>query len=516
MMQWAMSESMPAAFAELFVELGIPADRMDCAFVHGFMYTRLRPLISPGRPSKRLPPDVVLKLVTRVHPAFRARTKAAERAVEERPSVDVVRRWESEIRPRLLAENRSLQRVDPAALDDGALQVHVGELLDLLRRNSELHFWLHGHDLGPIARYLYVSLGWGLDADETLGALAGASPTTTAPLARLIELRELVESAPGEVRSLDDVRALSDRARELLEQHLDVHGHVLATGYDITSPTLVELPDVVLATIRTASPAAQIDHASLVADLRERVPADERARFDQLCSDARLVMDMRDDNGPLTVEWPAGLMRRAMLALGGRLVERGELSERDHVFVMEPDELRSVFESSRPSAGLLAERAALRDSWSRRTPPDVLGTPEPEPPLTVLPPALAEGIAATKTAIAHLGMSGAEPGGDALSGAGVGTETYVGTARVADSADDAIERMEAGDVLVVRATSPAFNLVLSIAGAVVTADGGAMSHAAVLSRELGLPAVIGAPGALEIPDGACVEVDPVKGTVRVL
>jgi phosphohistidine swiveling domain-containing protein len=51
---------------------------------------------------------------------------------------------------------------------------------------------------------------------------------------------------------------------------------------------------------------------------------------------------------------------------------------------------------------------------------------------------------------------------------------------------------------------------------VVTVDGGAMSHAAVLARELGIPAVIGASGALSITDGAMVEVDPLAGAVRPL
>ena len=65
-------------------------------------------------------------------------------------------------------------------------------------------------------------------------------------------------------------------------------------------------------------------------------------------------------------------------------------------------------------------------------------------------------------------------------------------------------------------TTPAYNVVLSIAGAVVTADGGPLSHAAVLARELGIPAVVGAPGALGIPNGSTVEVDPVAGVVRVM
>ena len=115
----------------------------------------------------------------------------------------------------------------------------------------------------------------------------------------------------------------------------------------------------------------------------------------------------------------------------------------------------------------------------------------------------------------HLGMD-ASADTDQLVGVGIGAESYVGRACTAANADEAIEKLEPGDVLVVRATSPAFNVVLSIAGAVVTANGGAMSHAAVLARELGIPAVVGAGAALDIPDGSMVEVDPVAGSVRVL
>jgi len=74
-----------------------------------------------------------------------------------------------------------------------------------------------------------------------------------------------------------------------------------------------------------------------------------------------------------------------------------------------------------------------------------------------------------------------------------------------------------GDVLVVPCTTPAYNAVLTLAAAVVTADGGPLSHAAVLARELGISAVVGARGALtEIPDGALVDVDPVVGEVRIV
>ena len=74
-----------------------------------------------------------------------------------------------------------------------------------------------------------------------------------------------------------------------------------------------------------------------------------------------------------------------------------------------------------------------------------------------------------------------------------------------------------GDILVTRTTSPAYNLVLTLVGGLVTSEGGPMSHAAVLSRELGISAVVGAADAMTaIADGDTIEIDPVAGSVRVL
>jgi phosphohistidine swiveling domain-containing protein len=145
---------------------------------------------------------------------------------------------------------------------------------------------------------------------------------------------------------------------------------------------------------------------------------------------------------------------------------------------------------------------------------------EPEetpPPLEVLAPAHQMMVGAVRAVLVHLGMAGETRRAEGLKGCGIGTTAYRGRARVAEDPEVALEAMEPGDVLVVRFTTPAYNTVLAIAGAIVTADGALLSHAAVMARELGIPAVIGAPGALrEIPDGAEIEVDPVEGVVRVL
>ena len=505
--QWLMTDGMENGFRRVFAELGVPADTIEAQFVNGFYYTRLRPLIGADKPTRKPPPTPLLWLAARLHPEFRRRAKTATSTLATSPSNAVVDRWHREIRPSLRTTNLRLQDVDISTLTDDDLRRHVDELLDHLHDNYELHFWLHGHDLGPIARYLYDCDGWGIDPTKAIAALAGASPSTVGPRERLHRIRLLIDDSDTPVTTLDDVRAVSDEAAALLDEHLREHGHVLATGYDVTASTLGELPAVVLQSIRTASPAPTYDDEATASRLRSQVPAEHRDAFDRVLADARNVMDMRDDQGPMTIEWPAGLLRRALLEAGSRL------SVGDHVFELTPDEARGLFGETTPTPDELRSRATTRLAQATLDPPLILGDPEAQPPLAALPKALATTVAMVQFSMKYMGMAG-DSTDPPLHGTGVGAVSYTGRAVVADSADDAMERLAPGDVLVVRATSPAFNLVLSIAGAVVTVDGGAMSHAAVLSRELGIPAVIGASGALSIADGAMVEVDPVAGVVR--
>ena len=150
--QWLMEESMGRGMRRVFAELGVPDDALEARFVNGFMYTRLRPLIRPDHASAKLPAKPILRIVTHLHPAFRRRAKAAATAFRTRPWVEVSQRWATQLKPAVIAENRRLQATDPEALADGALGRHVAELLNHCRDQAELHFWLHGHYLGPIAR----------------------------------------------------------------------------------------------------------------------------------------------------------------------------------------------------------------------------------------------------------------------------------------------------------------------------------------------------------------------------
>jgi pyruvate,water dikinase len=88
-----------------------------------------------------------------------------------------------------------------------------------------------------------------------------------------------------------------------------------------------------------------------------------------------------------------------------------------------------------------------------------------------------------------------------------------GPARVVHGPDD-FARVRPGDVLVCRFTEPAWTALFGVVAAVVTETGGVLSHAAIVAREYGIPAVLAVPGATTtLPDGATVTVD--GGTGRV-
>jgi pyruvate,water dikinase len=78
-------------------------------------------------------------------------------------------------------------------------------------------------------------------------------------------------------------------------------------------------------------------------------------------------------------------------------------------------------------------------------------------------------------------------------------------------------RIQDGDILVTRATTAAFNIALPLLSGIVTDRGGLLCHAAIVSREYGIPGVVGTANATtQIPDGARIRLDGGAGTVTVL
>lgn len=524
---WASSLS--TGVARCFERLGVPLAGLEPRFVNGRAYTSLEPLV--GKRGASPPPKPLLWLAVRAHPALRRRAKRAAHTLGERTWRARTVEWTSVLRPALRTANLALQQEDIAALDAAGLLDHVRRAHANALDGHVLHFDLHGDDLGPLGLYLASCQEWGLAPGEAVAALAGHSPSTAAPVEALRKVGvALLEAGWTRDRpapsSLGELRAIGTSVSSAIDDYLREFGWRMVTGYDLDARAVGELPEALVANVIASmepfdATAAGVSGDAAAATLRARIPAAAQSAFDEALEEARVALDLRDDNGPMTVEWTMGLLRRALLEVGRRLAEVGRLATpEDAVELTLAEVAQLLLDDGGPTAEEVSARGESRRAARATTPPAALGDPEPEPDLSVFPVALAKMTRTAMTAVSLLEREPVALGADSgvlVAGLGVGTELYVGRARVAERAEDALAAVEPGDVLVVPFTTPAYNAVLAVCGAVVTEEGGVLAHAAVLARELGLPAVVGAEGALGlIRDGAEVEVDPVAGTVRLL
>lgn len=108
--------------------------------------------------------------------------------------------------------------------------------------------------------------------------------------------------------------------------------------------------------------------------------------------------------------------------------------------------------------------------------------------------------------------TGTDRGAVVLTGVPGSAGVASGRVRVVSDPTDFVH-FRRGDVLVCRHTDPAWTPLIMVAAAVVTEIGGVLSHAAIVARELGIPAVLGVRGAGALAAGAPVTVDGDRGTV---
>lgn len=499
----------PAAMADGFLSFteryGLVISHMEVCYVNGLPYgaMRIAGLPASDRPP---PPAAVLKVLTRLHPVMRRRDRRARRALAERTWHDDLVRWFDELRPAKIAAARNVQVVDPAALEAAELASHVEDCAAVLAGGLRTHYSLIGAASVPVGLHLLEQAERGRGTAAALTDLTGAAAdSTAAPSTALASIADALAAADVTARDLDDVRGASPAAAAALDAYLEEFGQRVVDAFDVTGRRLVELPDLVLRSIsaaegRTGAPA----------------PATDEEVFDEVLADARLALASRDDHAGICCMWPLGLVRRALLAAGEVLHDRGRVDDPRHILDASLPEVRALFECApdAPAAVELAERAATRRRVAAVVAPDVLGEATAPPDPAVFPAGLRRTSAALGAFLATMG-AGPAPDRDRRVGVGVGEHVFRGRAVVATHPEDAIERVRSGDVLVTSTTTPAFNCVLPVVGALVTAHGGAMSHAGIAARELGFSAVVGLTDALErIPDGIEVEVDPVAGTVE--
>ena len=192
--------------------------------------------------------------------------------------------------------------------------------------------------------------------------------------------------------------------------------------------------------------------------------------------------------------------RAPMRELGQRLIKRGLLSRWEQVLLVTDDEADAFVANPADYTALIAERAAQLEVLKAKEPPFVF---EGDP----LPLSAFKDRNSGKVEIATVGTQ--------LSGIGVSPGRYTGRARVITSLAVDSE-LESGEVIVAATTDASWGPLFLAAGAVVVETGSVISHAAIVSRELGIPAAVSVADATRrIRDGNVITVDGNTGTVVV-
>jgi phosphohistidine swiveling domain-containing protein len=193
----------------------------------------------------------------------------------------------------------------------------------------------------------------------------------------------------------------------------------------------------------------------------------------------------------------------ALWELGRRMVADGVIDDPQQIFMLLDDELDGFLADPASMSSTIRDRDEAFQYLQTVEPPYIVKLEDGVPPISAWPVRGGHGAAAASV-------------GDVLQGAMGSPGVVTGVARIVLDPSDA-GAIGPGDIMVAPTTDPSWvPLFLSAEGVVVNV-GAVGSHAAIMSRELGLPCAVSVIDATQrIPDGAVIEIDGSTGTVTII
>lgn len=312
--------------------------------------------------------------------------------------------------------------------------------------------------------------------------------------------RELLLS--GKLRSADELP--TGKARDALIQFFDEHGDRAVREAEIATPRWREEPAQVIAMLSSAmrAPAGEAQRALAraraladreMAQLEMYLTAPELWLIRSLSARTQRFTRLRE-RMRTWVTRVLGMLRIIALDVDRRLLRIDPSLPPGSVFFCTHDELIAALRSGRADVGSVV-RLRLSEHARDAARPDPPATFIGRPPKVVLPPEKGERL---------VGLSAS---------AGV----VEGRARVLAPGAQGLDTVSPGEILISRTTDVGLSPLFLVAAAVVTELGGPLSHAAVVAREYGIPAVVSVPGVTAaLKTGDWVRVDGDRGWVEKL
>lgn len=313
----------------------------------------------------------------------------------------------------------------------------------------------------------------------------------------------LLDGAPERMR-VNDVPA--GPTRGLLTRFFEIYGDRGTREAEIAEPRWREDPTLPFATLRLHLQRAESgEHAPTDVERRQReireraqgelerlVPVPARFAVRRLLELVQRFLRMREKLRGHVVS-VLGLFREVALDASRRMRAMEPGVGEDGAFYLSLGELHGVLRGDVPTVGDLvrARRLQLQRDAALPAPPDTfVGFP---PPLA--PP---------------------DPATSVLHGLGACAGRIVSTVRLVNDPSD-LARFEAGEILLAQQTDVGWSPLFLVAGGVITELGGPLSHASIVAREFGIPAVVNVKRATSVlKTGDRVELDGERGTVRLI
>ncbi|MCA2221678.1 PEP/pyruvate-binding domain-containing protein [Nonomuraea aurantiaca] len=407
-------------------------------------------------------------------------------------------RWTEDPRfQTFLAANRELAARDMGSMPWPELIRVPRQALDLVQPVTDLRTdYLPGTGLALLRLLMAVKL---LRRGALFGELMTGARTRTSDANQALEALAEEARATG---ALDADPMPSGFAAKLRDFFAEYGHRETVTPILVTPPTWGEAPEIVLGTIRVLAskpptPAPAVDGVAVgVGGAVERLlrhpllrAGRRRARVVRWVEAARAGHAFREDSH-FYFTLPLPILRRSLLEIGARLRDAAVLQRPEDVFHLRLEELESIKDLAASDECLDELRAAVQQRAAKR---EELSGVRLIDPRAIFP------VRDAGTAI----VTGTPAGGGSATGP---------VKVIRDPAE--FGSLTSGDVLVCPYTNPSWTPLFQRAAAVVVDTGSAASHAAIVAREYGIPAVMGtAGGTSTLVDGQVVTVDGDAGTV---
>ena len=268
------------------------------------------------------------------------------------------------------------------------------------------------------------------------------------------------------------------------------------------------------------------ERVQLIQDYRDLLATDdERAAYDQMITLAHRVFPYVEGHKFYCEHWYTNLFFNKIREFGALLAAHRFFPDAEDVFHLTHYELEAAIidlmnawsTGSTPRGpaywpAIVRERRAAIAEWAKHDTPPALG-PVPD---VIDDPAIVMLWGITRESLDTWLHADSDAASNEVRGFAASSGVVEGPARIVRSVDE-IARLQKGDILVCQVTNPTWAPVFQKIAGAVSDIGGSMSHAAIVAREYGLPAVVGTGTATSrIRDGQRIRVDGGRGIVTIL